>query len=365
MKVVRTELLHQLESVQAGLSPREIIEQSSCFVFKDGKVLTYNDELAGQHSCSLAIQGAVHAESLLNVLRKMPEDELEVELTNGEIVLIGKRRRAGISMQEEILLSVENVEKPGKWVKLHPAFSEAVDTVQSCASGKNEEKFTTTCIHVHPKWIEAFDNYQLARYTLDTGISKATLVRRDTLKHIVNLGMTKFSETENWIHFKNADGLILSCKHSRDEFQDLTPFIEADKGKKIALPKGIGEVVERCEIFSVSNPDDDKQIEVTIKPEWLRIKGTGGHGWFQEKKKIAYNGPSMSFKIAPKLLVDLATKVGECRVSTNLMRVDAGSYVYVTSLASVVDDADNVAETKAGKKSKKSSAEPAEDEVPF
>jgi len=46
MKINRQEFLDSLEMVKAGLSPREFIEQSSCFAFKEGEVLTFNDESA-------------------------------------------------------------------------------------------------------------------------------------------------------------------------------------------------------------------------------------------------------------------------------------------------------------------------------
>jgi hypothetical protein len=67
-QVNREVLLQQLESVQAGLSSREIIEQSSCFVFKDGNVVTFNDEVSCSRPCELgSFTGAVQAAPLLSI----------------------------------------------------------------------------------------------------------------------------------------------------------------------------------------------------------------------------------------------------------------------------------------------------------
>src|SRR5687768_12406403 len=58
MRVDRENLLRALESVTAGLAHREIIEQSGSFVFKDGNVITFNDEIACTATSPLKIQGA-------------------------------------------------------------------------------------------------------------------------------------------------------------------------------------------------------------------------------------------------------------------------------------------------------------------
>ena len=56
MKIDREEFLKQLESVLPGYSTKEVIEQSSCFVFKKGRVYTYNDEIACSQTTSLKLE---------------------------------------------------------------------------------------------------------------------------------------------------------------------------------------------------------------------------------------------------------------------------------------------------------------------
>ena len=46
MLIDRAKLLAALELVSPGLSPREILEQSSCVVFRGGRIATFNDEVA-------------------------------------------------------------------------------------------------------------------------------------------------------------------------------------------------------------------------------------------------------------------------------------------------------------------------------
>lgn len=332
MKINREKFLKELEVVLPGLSPREIIEQSSCFVFKDKKVITYNDEIACQHSSCLTIEGAIPAMPLISILRKLKEETLIAEVRGGEFVLEGKKRQTGIRMEEDILLPIDSVEVPKHWTKLPKDFGEAVAIVQECA-GKDQTQFSMTCIHLHPKHLEACDNYQATRYRMKTKVSKPTLIRRDSLKHIIALDMTKFSETKNWIHFKNPTGLILSCRRWIEEFPDVSKILEAT-GIPTVLPKGLRDAADRAEVFSAENVEDN-QVVISLDSGKLKIKGTGTSGWYKETKKIRYDGPPISFTISPKLLIELVRKHNKCQISKRRLIVDGGSFIYVTALGKV------------------------------
>lgn len=340
MIINREDFLRQLESVTPGLSMKEIIDQSSCFIFQDGMVTTYNDEIACSHKSALKIEGAVPANPLISILRKMKEDELDIALgeddKNMTLLVKGKRKHARIIMEQEIRLPVETVDKPKKWKKLPAKFSDAVSIVEPCA-GTNESKFVLTCIHITPKWIEASDDSQGVRFKIKTDVKKSTLIRRDSLKHIISMDMTKFSEAKHWIHFKNPDGLILSCRHWMDEYpsDDMTDILKV-KGRPLTLPKGLREAIERAEIFSSENAESNNVIVILRKGK-LKIKGQGVSGYFTEVRKSKYDGKTLSFTIPPKLLIELAQHYNECEVADNLLKVSGEKFTYVTALGLVTD----------------------------
>ena len=216
-KVNREKFLHQLESVQPGVSSREILEQSSCLIFKDGRVTSFNDEVSCSSPSSLpkSITGAVRSEPLLAIVQKLGEEEIEVSCTTEELLITGKRKQIGCRLEAEIVLPIDVVEKPEKWIKLHEDFADAVAIVEKCAAKDESQK--TGFVHIHPKWLEACDYFQLARWPMVMGIKKAFLVRQSSIRHVASLGMTDFAETESWVHFRNAGGLIFSCRRHAEE----------------------------------------------------------------------------------------------------------------------------------------------------
>jgi DNA polymerase III sliding clamp (beta) subunit (PCNA family) len=328
----REKFLQQLESVQPGLSSREIIEQSSCYVFKDGKVMTFNDEIACTQDCDIGVEGAVRSGALLAILRKLPEEELEIRAGQGEIVIAGTRRECGITCEKEIQLPISSVERPDKWLPLEEDFKEAVELVQHCASS-DESQFALTCVHITPDFIEACDNAQMTRVKVATKVRRAVLVRRDSIRHVTLLGMTKFCETDTWIHFKSPSGLVLSCRRFVENYHDLTALLKV-KGQKIHLPKGLGDAADKAAVFAQES-DEKAQVMVELRPGKLRITGVGASGWYRERKELKYAGPPLSFMIAPLLLMDITKKYNEAEITEGRLRVDGGKWVYVSCLAPV------------------------------
>src|SRR5437660_934669 len=100
VKVSREKFLHALESVEPGLSPRDIVDQANAFVFRNGRLYTYNDELACRIKSPLGkeLEGAVRAEKLLELLRKLPEDEVTIDQRDGQLLVTGTGRRSGFVM---------------------------------------------------------------------------------------------------------------------------------------------------------------------------------------------------------------------------------------------------------------------------
>jgi hypothetical protein len=327
--VNREDFITLLETLTPGLTAQEVVEQSSCFVFKDERIITYNEEIACSQKSPVDFVGAVRAAPLLNYIRKLSEEEIDLEPSDGELIVNGKKRGAAVRMEKDILLPFDTVDYPKKWRDLPEEFGEAVSIVEGCA-GKDATKFTSTCIHIHPKCLEACDNYQMIRYKMKTGFPDAILVRRDSLKHIVALAMSKVGETENWVHFKNKSGLVFSCRRSLEEYPDIGGFLKM-KGEPLSLPKGLGEAADKAEVFSAEDADNNLVI-IELKQGKLRIRGEGASGRAWEIKKVAYDGPSLKFLIEPKLLMEITSKHTDCEISDQALKITGERFVYVTCL---------------------------------
>jgi hypothetical protein len=336
MKIKKETFLNDLQMVKAGLSPREFIEQSSCFVFKDGQVMTFNDEVACRKSIKdlddrpIKITGAVQATSLLTVLEKLDDPELMVrENEDGELEFRGKGKGFGVTKEAEVFLPIDRVEEPEHWRPLPADFAVAIRMVQHCVS-LDETKFMLTCIHLHPNYIEACDNKQLLRYEISFGLKHSALVRGAALSHLTDLGMHEVGITKSWIHFRNKAGLIFSCRKYMEEYPSLDSILDF-KGRPIRIPKRIAEASERAAIFA-TDKSGDPLLVVELSAGRMRVKGEGVAGWYIEDKKIAYDGPVIQFLIAPELLHLVSEKYSDAQISKSKLKATGPHWEYVTVL---------------------------------
>jgi hypothetical protein len=338
VKVSREEFLRVLESVQPGLDPKRMLEQSECFAFTQGSVTTFNDVVCCKAPSGLSkkVEGAVPGEKLLAFMRKLKSEQLDVEEAEGGFFIKGKGTRTLLRMQKEITLPVNAVEGHGEWVALHEDFLDAITLLEQVAS-KNEKEFAATCLHVHPKWMEAFDQFQMARYKLGTGVKDACLVKRDAIKHVVALGATHVSESPNWLHFKNASEVTISCRKygdTSDFMSDAIGKVLKQTGSPVVLPKGLADATETADILSSENQDDNKVL-VRLTKGRVMVKGVGVSGYHEETKKSAYEGEPLEFLIPPALLADVTRKYNECQIAESVLKVDGGKWKYATALGEV------------------------------
>lgn len=340
-QVNREKLLTCLEAVSPALTAKDVTEQSSCFAFRRGWVFTYNDELSLRCRCPFPEEfaGAAHAKGLLDMLRRVSDELLTVSVVSDghrhQLVFdgTGKRRRAGVLLDLTMQLDIGAVDKASEWRPLPPEFADAVAVVAPCA-GNNESQFLSTCVHVHPKWVEACDDFQLCRWRMRTGVDKPYLVRHTALKHVVGLGATQFGFGPNWVHFRAKGGLQLSCRCYWDEYPDMTHHFKVE-GTPTRLPKDLAEAIETATIFTRENPDSD-YVQVDLKPGAIRLLGVGVYGWYTENRRLpGYKGCPLGFRVSPKILGHLVQKHDEFVLSADKLQIDAAAYRYVTSLIPV------------------------------
>jgi len=334
----RDELLKSLAAVEAGLSTRDIIEQSSCYVFQGGRVWTFNDDVACSASIPSVMEGmecAVPAIELRSLLLKLDDENIDVSLEGGgsadigQLVLKTKRRRAGLRVQTQIILPVGEVGLPDSWDNMPDGLLEAIETVQGCASG-DESAFVLTCLHLTPAGIEASDCFQAIRYRLKTGLEGPVLAKRDELVKISKLGVEEWAVTDSWIHFRNSAGLVASCRRWDERFPNLSPFFEVS-GQETSLPKSLVEAANKAEVF-VDSKQDLAGLVVDLNSSRLLLRGEGPLGWYEERQRTSYSGEPLQFRIAPRLLREVCGRSEQCVIGRDKLYVSGDRFVYVSCL---------------------------------
>jgi hypothetical protein len=282
------------------------------------------------------LEGAVSIVKLLEVLDKLPDENVDLFPDQGILAIKGGNgRRLRLVLESEIHLPVTRVELPARdaWQRLDDAFEEAVDLVSRCTTRKKE--FGNECVHIHPKWLEASDDIRAARYEVGTFVQTDVLVRGRSLKEICQLGMTQGAETLNWLHFRNPLGLRLSVKKFGLESYPPLEQILTLRGSKLSLPKIFAEAAARAGVMS-----DDDSVLVRLDKGAAQVSSACIEGDFGEPIKIQYQGPTLEFILPYKLVPELLEQNTEVEVTEHSLRVGTERYTYVMGLQMTADKAD-------------------------
>lgn len=358
MRVNREELLKAIQTVSPGITSKELTEQSSCVAFRDGRIWTFNEEIACYAASPLGdFAGAIVAKPLIDLLSRMEDTEIEV-MTNPENTLLRirkaddgnkkQRRMAEMAMQAEVLLPIDAIEKPEVWHPLDQAeFANAVRLTAACAS-TNPKEFVYSCIHIkgdtedgQPGFLESCDRLQIGRWPMSIKLehSAEVLVRAVSLAEIACLKIVEIAETGSWLHFRNADGVVLACRKFIDNFADLTPFIDKQGASKLTLPQTLDGILGRAAIFTqAASVGSFVHVKLTPATEvvmgsprgTLTISGSGPTGRYIEHVEVVYDGPATEFIINPALLLELAKKSSDCWILPGKLFVDSTTFYYFT-----------------------------------
>lgn len=333
MKINRQELLNALEIVKPGLASKEIIEQSTSFAFMGDRIVTFNDEISISHPVEgLNLVGAIKAEEFYGILNKLKKEEITIVLKENELILKSGSSKAGLVLQAEIRLPLDEIEKIDGWGALPSNFVEAIKfTVH--ATSRDMSRPILTCVHINKDgFVEASDSNRVAFHELIKEMPVDTfLIPSHTVLEIIKMKPIKVAKSPNWIHFKTKEGTLISCRIFVDEFPDTKQILKV-KGKKIEFPETVQEVLDRAAVFAKREQALDENVTITLEDNYMNIESKSDFGWFKERIKINFDLIPLSFSITPNLLVHILNKTKTCTISDTMIKFEADLWQYVIAL---------------------------------
>jgi hypothetical protein len=332
MKIEKQKLQKALEVIKPGLANKDLIEQASSFCILQDKIVTFNDEVSISYPLQLGFEGVINSSEFYSFITKSNAEILEIAVNNNEIILKAGKSKAGLLLNTEISLPIEEIGVIKKWQKLPDNFNSAINFCAGVCS-KDMSRPKLTCTHITSNQIEATDSFRIAIYKLSSKINgNNLLIPANSAIKIVKLFPTYIAQGENWIHFKNEEGAIISCRIFEEDYIDLSNHINIKKGKKLNIPKSIIGIIERAEIFSKREHILDEEITLEIQENKIIIKSNSEAGWFEEKEKLNYSGEVFSFSIAPYLIKGILKETGDCIINESKIKFSTPDFEYVSQL---------------------------------
>ena len=331
MQLKRTELIAALEEVKPGLANKDIIAQSTSFVFTSDSITTFNDEISVYKPFKTGIDGAVRANELYSLLGKIKDEDIEISIVDNELIVKAGRKKAGIKLEAEIMLPLDEVDiEHTDFVKLPANFLKAISIASYCAA-KDLSKPLLTCVCICEEDVIASDDFRIIRVNFDKSINTdPILLPASVVKSLIKYDVKKLSHSPGWIHFHADDGLIFSARVLAGNFPPVDQFFNV-KGNGLHFPSGILEILDRAGVFTVGSTNGDF-VSVTVEDRIMTIKGEGDYGWLQETANCKYRGDKIEFSVDPAFLIDILKDLKKCVVGDGALLFEGDNFKHVVSL---------------------------------
>ena len=337
MKIDRKHMLEVLQAVKPGLASKEVIEQSTSFIFTDGRVMTYNDEIAISHPLDIDLEGAVIAKEFFNLLSKLHDEEVDVSTTKSELAVKGKKNKAGIKL--ELKTNIDEIigvlGKVKKWNALPASFTQGLGFCLF-STGKDMTRALLTCIHCSGNSMMSSDDVRITLFEMGKKADMPAInIPATAAYELKSFEPIEYSTTKGWAHFKSKGGAVFSCRILEDAYakEKIMSLVEkAIKGDSISLPNGLSDALERAGIFSTSMDIKtivDNRVRVTLDEGTMTIRGEGNSGWFEETNRIRYKGDLVEFDINPTFLQSILPHTNEVILNQRTLCFQSDDFTHV------------------------------------
>jgi hypothetical protein len=338
MEAKRADVLRSLENARIGMTSRPLLEQSDCAVFSEGELVTFDGEILVRQPSPFGQEftGAIPGEDLIRLLQRFPDESLQFISRENELLIRGKRRKAGVKMMSEILLPFTEVPSPGKMNPTPARLQEAmVQAAEVC--GKDESLPLTTHIHITPDHVEATDSFCFFRATVLTSFASPLLLHAPAAFQAAKKTWKEVGVKSNWLHIKTTDGALISIAGMAGEYyqDDMLKSLLAMTGTEINFPRNLAEILDRAQVMDTPDASIglwDSRVTLTLEDGVLTVSSRKEGGWFKETKRVHYDGPSITFTIHPSLLRRLLQKTHKVTLNQKQMMVRQEDVALTVSL---------------------------------
>ena len=335
----RIQLLEALEFVFKGITAKELFEQSASFVFSEGRIYSYNDEVSMSYPIlDCIVEGAVKGEEFYKLISRLSNNKLEVEEEENILKVTCGRAKAGLAFASEIKLPFESVQYTGNWTAISTDFLEAVQFA-SVACSDDMSRAVLTCVHITDKGIvEASDGLRIISHKITGGWKLGdVLIPNSSLKILYKYaGMVEqVAVSNNWVHFKTKENAIFSARtFCGSRFPDISEHLDVS-GTTIEFPKEVLSVIDRASIFATSSQKDMlvfPEVVLDVKGRRMVITSRSDIGWFEEVVAVKYDGEDMKFAVHPDIFQDVVGKMKSCTLGANSILFEGDNWKYVVAM---------------------------------
>lgn len=294
MIIQKKELLESLKMCMPGIeSGTNTIQGADSFIFHNGKIFTYNDNISvtvpinQEGLLEEGIEGAVKAEEFFKIVSKFPSDEIKFSVTEDGTwsLKCGKAKAEMVLLDFDFESRINTItpEKKG-WVDLNEDF---ILGIGSCKMSVN--KTQVSGLYFSGADIVSTDGNQMNCYVMKEIELPEFWISDSSANELLKLKKLVAMQIQGpWVHFKAEDGTIFSIKTLQGQYpyKTIKNVIDTSDPEKATLhakfPKELFNAIDRAVSFSI-DISEHSAVRLIIGKEKIEVSSERSSGKYSEK----------------------------------------------------------------------------------
>lgn len=332
MIIEREKLLSVLKTVKKGLGKSPKFTQSEDFVFRSNYVMSYNDTCSVLCPFQFDYECAVPGEELLNILNKLKQPEITIEVTEKEFVIKAGKSKTIIYYDSNLTLPFKDLSTENlNWYEFnHNEFIPALKMASDVSSTSvNEPLLRMIC--VNSNGVFSTDSYRMFHYRLENPPKEQFFVSASMVSCIDDFKPVAVAYSAGWLVFKNLTQSFFAVRSIKqeEEFPVTPEFFNMD-GNTFTVPKEISDMVDKAMVFLSSKNEDDCVIYHNKNKKML-LMASGAHGKFMEQCETEAEA-EFKFQISPLVLKEASQLGSNLTLCENCILIKQDKFTYLAGL---------------------------------
>lgn len=342
LTISREKLISLLETIRPGVARKEIVEQSTHFVFTGKEAITFNEQIC---VCAVSpLRGficSVQAEEFTKLIKSMQAEELTMR-----VVESGGRHAVKIesgTVKAEFTVSQnEGVQDLIKKLKLNslsglwkPVPEDLIQALKWCLFSASEDatQGVLTCIHIKKKTVSSSDDMRVSLYSMGKPLDAELLIPAISAEELVKFPIEEYCVVEPWAYFRTGAKAIFCARLMDGTYPSTKEFFEFE-GVEVELPGGLGQALESAEIMAAGDFPIDKRVKITIDKGKLEVFAENESlGWIKTEINMGVkNCPTVTFIINPIFLREILGKTNVVKVGSDRALFQTDNFKHLVSL---------------------------------
>ncbi len=339
----RKELLNALSALLPSVASSDAVKELECFKFENDIIRTANEvSIQTIKYFKTGLVCCVYAKVLFKLLSSMSEEEVDLKVTDTELLIKSGTTKGKIKLVESDLFP--ELMAVGEKYEPHELPDNFKETLDLCRFSMSTDmsKPDLCAIRVSEDFITSTDSYRITRFDINNLIE---FMIRDKMLDI----LLKFDKliscqlTDKALIFKVSDDCFVIGPILSFEFPNIESMF-SDSIELFEFPgEDLKEALERLSIFSESVFKFDRKITLDFNKDLVILSSEEEqHGELVENIPLRGKGKFPVFKISinPMFLLDIL-KYGKCKVGLSgdrMIEFRTDSFRHVTVLGDIIEN---------------------------